>query len=105
MRLLDYDPFTGVTTYFEHDPVNQKNTIKYSQDVEPIFEMNKHDASQFDKKNNWWKVGTIPNNIIMQWSQECGHKPYSREWQEYARKQLNSTDYRKINVNKIRLKK
>ena len=103
MRLLDYDPFTGITTYFEHDALTQKNTIKYSQDVEPIFEMNKFEAQALDKKKDWWKIGTIPNAIIMQWSQECGHPAYSKEWQEYARKKLNDRDYCKMNVNRIKL--
>lgn len=105
MRLLDFDPFTGIKTYFEHDAVSGKNTIKYEQDVEPVLENNFQESKTFDKKRNFWKVGTIPNNIIMKWSQECGHPPYSKDWQVYARKQLNSSEYRKINPNKIRLKK
>ena len=103
MRLLDFDPFTGIKTYFEHDPLTNKNTLRYEQDIEPIIESNKHDAQFLDKKKSFWKIGTIPNNIVMQWSQECGHLPYSKEWQEYAKKQLNLSDYRKFNPNKIRL--
>ena len=103
MKLLDYDPFTGITTYFDHDAETQKNTLRYEQDIEPVIEANKHDAQFLDKKKNFWKIGTIPNNIIMQWSQECGHAPYSKEWNEYAKKQLNLADYRKFNPNKIKL--
>jgi len=103
MRLLDYNPFTGITSYFEHDPINQKNTIKYVQDIEPVINLNKFEGQALDKKRSWWKVGTIPNVIIMQWAQECGHPAYSKEWQEYATKQLNNSDYQKLNVNKIKL--
>jgi hypothetical protein len=103
MRKLDYDPFTGITTYMEHDPLTGKNTVQYSQDVENIFNQNKIEAEQFNKKRSWWKIGTVPNNIVLQWSHECGHPPYSKEWQEYAKKQLNLSDYRKLNPNNIKL--
>lgn len=104
MRLLDTDPFTGVTTYFDKDPMTGKITLKYSQDVDAVFDMNKHDAEQLDKKKGFWKIGTIPNAIILEWSEQCGHPPYSKEWQEYAKKQLNLSENRKMNPNKIRLK-
>jgi len=103
MRLLDYDPFTGISTYFEHDPIAKKNHLRYSQDVEPILDMNKFEAQALDKKKDWWKIGTIPNSIIMQWSIECGKPAYSKEWQEYAKKKLNDPDWRKLNVNNIKL--
>lgn len=104
MRVLDYDPFTGITTYFEHDAENKKNILKQVQNIDHIIEVNKREGELLNKKGAFWKVGTIPNVIVMQWSQECGHPPYSKEWQNYAKKQLNLPDYRKFNQNKIRLK-
>ena len=103
MRLLDYDPFTGVSSYFHKDPITGKITIQDSQDIEQIVDVNKQEGESFDKKRSWWKIGTIPNVIVLQWSKECGHPPYSKEWQEYAKKQLNLPDYRKFNVNKVKL--
>jgi len=103
MRLLDYDPFTGIKTFFEHDPKTNKNHIRYEQDVESILETNKFEAQALDKKKNWWKVGTIPNNVMLQWSIECGHPVYSREWQEYAKKQLTLPEYSRLNQNRIKL--
>ena len=73
------------------------------QDVDPIIERNKFEAEGFDKKKNFWKVGELPLGICHQWSQECGKPVFSKEWQEYARKKLNDSDYRKFNVNKIKL--
>ena len=104
-RVLDYDPLTGVTTYFETDQENQKNLITYSQDIDPFLDFNKHMAGKLDKKEEYWYVGSIPDVIIMKWSHECGHKPYTKEWQEYAMKQLDSTEYRKFNQNKIKIGK
>jgi hypothetical protein len=103
MKLLDYDPFTGLRTYFEHDPKTGKNTIQYQQDVQHILDANQFEAKALDKTKSWWKIGTIPNNLIMQWSVECGHPPYSKDWQEYSRKKINSPEFRKLNVNNIKL--
>ena len=103
MKKLDYDPYTGITTH--HDFKDGKNIIWETQDVDPIVDLNKEQAKLFDKKRSWWHVGTIPNILIAQWSKECGHPPYSREWNDYALKQLDSSEYRKFNQNKIKLKR
>ena len=103
MRLLDYDPFTGLKTYFKHDAKEGKNIIMYEQDVQPILERNKFEAQALDRKKNWWKIGEIPASIQLKWAAECGHPPFSKEWSEYAKKQLNSRDYAKLNVNRIKL--
>ena len=105
MKVLDFDPITNTTTYFQHDSINQKNLITYSQDIEPIIEQNKRAAEHFNKKAKYWHVGTVPDVLIMQWAKECGHKPFSKEWQEYAKKQLDSSEYRKFNQNKIKIGK
>lgn len=101
MRLLDSSG--GIDTYFSHDSNTGKNVLKSVQDAEPFIEHNKRMAEGLNKKKDWWFVGSIPNNIIIKWSQECGHKPYTKGWQLYANKQLNSTEYRKLNPNKIQL--
>jgi len=103
MRILDHDPFTGVTTYFEHDPVTKKNIIQYSQDIEPLIEHNKRQAELLDKSKSWWTIGTVPNSLLLKWTQECGKPMYSKEWQQYALKQLDSAEYRKFNPNKVKL--
>lgn len=104
-RVLDFDPLTGVTTYFEPDLENNRNIITYSQDIDPIIEMNKIQAQSLDKKKEWWYVGTIPDSVVMKWAMESKTKPYTREWMEYAKKQLDSSEYRKFNQNKIKIGK
>lgn len=103
MRLLGIDPLTGVRTYFEHDSSTGKNIIQSVQDVEPVIEMNKVRSEGLNRKDRSWYVGTIPSVILERWAQECGHKIFSREWTEYAKKQLQSGDYRAFNQNRIRL--
>lgn len=102
-RLLDVDPLTGIQTFFEYDPKTGKNTIETVQDVEPLIERSKLVAGNLDKKQDWWPIGTIPDSMIIKWSQECGAKPYSKEWHEYAMKQLNSAEYAKLNPNRVKL--
>ena len=101
MRLLDN--IGGVQTYFAHDERTGKNILKHVQDVEPIIANNAAAAESLNKKDDWWFVGTIPDSVVMQWSTECGAKPYSRGWRAYAAKRMNEAEYRKLNPNRIRL--
>lgn len=100
-RLVDTDPYTGMQTFHTYE--GGKNILETVQDVEPILERTAHLAAGLDKKKDWWYVGTIPDTIVLQWAQECGAKPYSKEWQRYAMKQMNRSEYRKLNPNKIQL--
>ena len=102
-RLLDTDPLTGITTYFEYDHSTGKNIIETVQDVSSHVERSKMLAGKLNKKEDWWAIGHIPDSIILKWAQECGAKPHTREWQDYAIKQLNSAEYRKFNQNKVKL--
>ena len=102
-RLLDSDPLTGTQTYFEHDHVTGKSIIETVQDVDPLIDRSKMLAGTLNKKEDWWAVGSIPDSMIVKWSQECGAKPYSKEWHKYAMKQLNSREYAKFNPNRIKL--
>lgn len=102
-RLLDVDPLTGITTYFEHDHRTGTNTIETVQDMEPFLDRSKMLAKTLNKKEDWWAVGSIPDTLIIKWAQECGARPYSKAWHDYAMKQLNSAEYRKLNPNKIRI--
>lgn len=102
-RLLDVDPFTGMATYHEYDEKTGKSTIEYVQDAQYAVDRSKMLADGLNKKEEWWPIGHINDTMILKWAQECGHKPYTREWNEYAIKQLNSSEYRKFNPNKIKL--
>ena len=100
-RLIDDS--NGIKTYHSFDANTGKNVIESVQDVEPFFERSKLLAEGLNKKEEWWYIGSIPDILIMQWAKECGAKPYSKEWQKYAVKQMNDRDYRKLNPNNIKL--
>lgn len=102
-KLLDVDPLTGVKTYHSFDTETGRNIIESVQDIEPFFERSKVLADGLNKKEEWWPIGSIPDVLVMQWSKECGHKPYTKAWQEYALKQLNSNEFSKLNPNRVKL--
>ncbi len=102
-KLLDYNRATGEGRRFHYDRQSNRSIIEHVQDVEPILDFNRAKAPTLDRRADWWFIGTIPNGICLQWSTECGHKPYSKGWREYAAKQLNKAEYAKLNPNRVRL--
>lgn len=77
--------------------------IESVQDAQEIVDHNARMADHLDKKQDWWFIGSIPMNICLQWSQECGARPFTKEWQAYAKKQVQLPEYRKLNPNNIKL--
>lgn len=101
-RLLDNDPESGFSEYIHLDGTG-KAVIESIQDCEPVLEYNAQMAQFHDKKADWWRIGSIPLSICFEWAKECGAKPFSKEWQAYAKKKMNHSDYSKLNPNRIRI--
>ena len=101
-RFLDYDPETNTTEYLHLDGTG-KAVLESIQDCQDSIELNTYEAEFFDKKQEYWKVGNIPLTVCYEWAKESGTRPFTKAWQEYAKKKLNSADYRKLNQNKIKL--
>lgn len=102
-RLLDVDQY-GIKTYFETDRDTGRNIYHSVQDVEPIIEENKQILDPRKQKGNMKHVGQIPLLLCQQWATECGHKVFSKQWQEYAFKQFNSPEYRKLNPHNYKVR-
>ena len=49
--------------------------------------------AEYARGKNFYKLGSVPRVVAMQWARECGHGVSTKEWQEYAVKQLMSGDY------------
>ena len=65
-RLLDVDPFLGITEYFYYDPDTDKCVIQQVQDTTVITEQNKNLLAQSSKHDKWGdmaKVASIPMAI------------------------------------------
>lgn len=44
-------------------------------------------------------VGSVPNLIAVKWATESGTRLYSKEWLEYARKQMDKPEWSKLKVS------
>src|SRR6185503_3548553 len=69
--LFDHDAVTGVTQYFDYDPVNDNFSITSVQDVKPLLDhlqelRNNPNYSQRGIKHDWWHYATIPSVVEME---------------------------------------
>jgi len=97
--VVDYDPFSGITTSFEYDSVNDITIIGRTQDVEPALERNKRlqNDTQYSKdgiKESWWHEAFIPNMIIEKWKLEEGIDVFNKNDRKKVKSKLNSPEYR-----------
>ncbi len=102
-RLIDYDPFTGITTTFEYIDAEDKTVLKYSQDCEPILEANvvalgDLGAHKRAAKNEWAHYARIPLTLIEQWKREKGVDFYNKDHGKAVMKLINDSEYSKVKV-------
>jgi len=100
-RILDYDEFTGIITWFHGDDDPDTFHTSQTQDVEPFVEHNKKLQST---GRDYWKAGgdfrheaTVPNLMLLHWAEQDGIPPdqvYSPEFAERITKRLNDPEYR-----------
>ena len=65
-KILDYDPFLGITEYFYYDTDTDKCIVQQVQDTTHIVEQNKAQLAQSHSRDRWGdmqKVATIPMSI------------------------------------------
>jgi hypothetical protein len=66
--LFDKDPITGVTQYYDYDPVNDIHMIHNVQDFTPLVEklkqaQNNPDAWAKGVKESWVHYASIPQSL------------------------------------------
>lgn len=98
-RLLDYDAFTGVSTWHDYDHETGKTIIAETQDVESAIEYarnkaNNEDKSREGKKAGWWHVATIPVGVQYKWMREHGVNIYNKNHKAGMNRLLNDPEYR-----------
>lgn len=100
-RLLDYDPFTGITQWFHYDPLTDVMGIESVQDVQPFLEANK--KAQTDGTNGWVskdkefrKAASIPNLVIEKWLKEDGIDVFNPDHWPAVKRKLNSNEWRHL---------
>ena len=66
-EFFDYDPDRGITTYFDHDELTEKTTLRRVQDLDPLLDYCKalrNDGLRDDGiKNNFWHYCYIPATV------------------------------------------
>lgn len=76
-RLLDYDPLTGVSTWFSYEASTDNMHITSEQDVNPILDgiterRNDGDYSRKGIKNDWWHYARLPLTVILEMKAKHG---------------------------------
>jgi len=69
--LLDFNKDTGVSEYFDYDPIRDQVFITYEQDVTAFLDRmnairNNPDISKQGMKEDWWFYCSIPPVIEME---------------------------------------
>lgn len=101
-RILDYDPITAITTYFDYIPESDKTVISREQDVSTILDINKAltnepEAWRKGVKDSWAQYAKIPMIVLEKWMTEHGVDAFKKEnWEKNGPvwKLLNDPQYR-----------
>ena len=98
-RIVDHDPMTGISTFFEYHPDTDMTIVSREQDVESILELNKAKANDTDYtkngiKNGWWQYASYPLVIIEKWLTEDGIDVFNPEHEKRRLQKLNQPEYR-----------
>jgi hypothetical protein len=101
-RILDYDPFSGITTTFDYIPETETTVIHREQDVSHILDINKamqNETAAWTQgvKNGWAHYAQIPNIVQEIWLNKHGVDCMKKEnWEKGGSvwKLLNDPEYR-----------
>jgi len=93
---FDYDPATGVRTWFSSDEENGGQWhFKREQDVAPILDRNKEaQAETWDKRSEMWHAAHIPTLVMYEWATKHGVEFWNPAHKDGVKRLLNSDEYR-----------
>lgn len=102
MRLLDFDPATGLETYHEYDAATDTTLLHYRQDVEPILEANKARANAATgPMGEMVHVASIPVSVQLKWYVEKGVDVLNPDHKKAVAKLLDDPDWRYLKCREI----
>ena len=96
-ELIDYDPATGLRTYFISDDDTQFH-IHYEQDVSKILDENKRRQNDPTLRSDGYKIGwhhtaNIPDIVILEWRTKYGVDIFNPDHAKAVKRLLMSPDY------------
>ena len=102
-RLFDYDPTTGVKTWFSSDEENGGQWhFRREQDVAPILDRNKAaQAESWDKRSEMWHAAHIPTLVMYEWATKHGVEMWNPNHKDGVKRLLNHPDYRYLRVREF----
>ena len=90
-RVLDHDPLSGVTTYFDYT-VEDQMVITHTQDVDHVLDQNHamrvdEDYSRRGIKQDQWHYARIPDAVQLEMLQKYGVNmmKYPIDWKSVLR--------------------
>ena len=106
-RLLDHDPYTGITQWFHWDDVNQTTYIESVQDTTSILDLNNKlynndDYKRHGYKEGWVHVGQIPMVLIEEFKNKGIDLMAQENW-TLVKKLMNDSDYSKLRTSSGRV--
>ncbi len=102
-ELIDHDPLTGVSTWFEAVESERKFRVHHTQDVQSLLEKNKllQNAPEYKAagiKADWQHFAHIPDIIVMRWRQE-GIDVFNPDHIEAVKRKLRDPDWRHLRTS------
>ena len=99
MRLVDYDPLTGLTTSFNYDHATDQYKIGYHMDyddLERIADANKLERAERKKigENYFDLYARIPTTVIYEWLTKYGVDYNNKDHQEKWMAMLEWPEYK-----------
>lgn len=108
-RIVDHDPLTGITTWFDYDPATDTSYVGRVQDAEAILEVNKALAKESSytregMRDAWLHYATIPLLLIEKWKAEEGIDVFNKDHARRVFQKLNAPEYRYLKTtNKVHI--
>lgn len=106
-RLLDYNEFTGMKTWFIPGEGDEWH-LQYEQDAEAIIESNKEKQGygreyyvSRDEAGEYHKVASIPIGIQYKWLTELGVDIMNKDHWPKVKKLLNDPDWRWLKTAEV----
>jgi len=102
-RLLDFDPLTGISEYFE--ATDTGFVVHTHQDVEPWIEANKQRQNlgrdAWRKQGDWRLEATIPIGIQYKWLTQYGIDVWNSDHRKAVVKKLNDPEWRYLKCAEV----